>query len=72
MKKADVKHSRYTLEIYSDDKKIEKKNRDLDEPLQFYTGKNPMLFEVVVNQIGKNQVSGYLATPKNAPKPFVP
>lgn len=72
LKKADVKHSRYTLEIYSDDKKIEKKNRDLDEPLQFYTGKNPMLFEVVVNQIGKNQVSGYLATPKNAPKPFVP
>jgi hypothetical protein len=72
LKKADVKHSRYTLEIYSDDKKIEKKNRDLDEPLQFYTGKTPMLFEVVINQIGKNQVSGYLSAPKNAPKPFVP
>ena len=72
LKKADVKHSRYTLEIYSDDKKIEKKNRDLDEPLQFYTGKTPMLFEVVINQIGKNQVSGYLSVPKNAPKPFVP
>ena len=72
LKKADVKHSRYTLEIFSDDKKIEKKNRDLDEPLQFYTGKTPMLFEVVVNQIGKNEVSGYLSAPKNAPKPFVP
>jgi hypothetical protein len=72
LKKADVKHSRYTLDIYSDDKKIEKKNRDLDEPLQFYTGKTPMLFEVVVNQIGKDQVSGYLSAPKNAPKPFVP
>jgi len=72
LKKADVKHSRYTLEIYSDDKKIEKKNRDLDEPLQFYSGKTPMLFEVVVNQIGKNEVSGYLSAPKNTPKPFVP
>jgi hypothetical protein len=72
LKKADVKHSRYTLVISSDDKKIEKKNRDLDEPLQFYTGKSPMLFEVVVNQIGKNQVTGYLSAPKNAPKPFAP
>jgi chromosome segregation ATPase len=72
LKKADAKHSRYTLVIYSDDKKIEKKNRDLDEPLQFYSGKTPMLFEAVVNQIGKNQVSGYLSAPKNAPKPFVP
>ncbi len=72
LKKADVKHSRYTLDIFSDDKKIEKKNRDLDEPLQFYTGKTPMLFEVVVNQIRKDQVSGYLSAPKNTPKPFAP
>jgi hypothetical protein len=72
LKKADVKHSRFTLVIYSDDKKIEKKNRDLDEPLQFYSGKTPMLFEVVVNRIGKNEVSGYLSAPRNAPKPFVP
>ncbi|HZC43572.1 MAG TPA: hypothetical protein VE195_05315 [Acidobacteriaceae bacterium] len=72
LKKTDVKHSRYTVVIYSDDKRIEKKNRDLDEPLQFYTGKTPMLFEVVVNQIGKNEVTGYLSAPKNAPKPFSP
>ncbi len=72
LKKTDVKHSRYTMVIYSDDKKIEKKNRDLDEPLQFYTGKTPMLFEVVVNQVRKDGVSGYLAAPRNAPKPFVP
>ena len=72
LKKTDVKHSRYTVVIYSDDKRIEKKNRDLDEPLQFYTGKTPMLFEVVVNQIGKNEVAGYLSAPKNAPKPFSP
>lgn len=68
LRKADPKHSRYTLVVYSDDKKIEKKNRTLDEPVQFYTGKQPMLFELVINQIGHNEVSGYLATPKNAPQ----
>ncbi|MHB1856334.1 MAG: hypothetical protein ACYCPM_02760 [Acidobacteriaceae bacterium] len=72
LRKADTKHSRYTLYVFSDDKRVEKKNRDLDEPLQFYTGNPPMLFEVVINQIGKDQVSGYLSAPKNAPKPFVP
>ncbi|MHB1674280.1 MAG: hypothetical protein ACYCSP_08530 [Acidobacteriaceae bacterium] len=72
LRKADTKHSRYTLVIFSNDKRIEKKNRDLDEPLQFYTGKPPMLFEVVVNRIGKDAVSGYLSAPKNAPKSFVP
>ena len=72
LRKADTKHSRYTLDVFSDDKRVEKKNRDLDEPLQFYTGNPPMLFEVVINQIGKNKVSGYLSAPKDAPKSFVP
>ena len=72
LRKADTKHSRYTLEIFSNDRHVEKKNRDLDEPLQFYAGKPPMLFEVVVNQIGKNEVSGYLSAPKDAPKSFAP
>jgi multidrug efflux pump subunit AcrA (membrane-fusion protein) len=70
--KADPKHSRYTMEVFSDDKKIEKKDRNLDEPVQFYSGKQPMLFELVVNQINKNEVAGYLSTPKNAPQPNVP
>jgi hypothetical protein len=72
LRKVDIKHSRYTLEIFSNDRRVEKKNRDLDEPLQFYTGKPPMLFEVVINQISKNEVSGYLSAPKDAPKSFVP
>lgn len=69
LRKADLKHSRYTLEVMSDDKNLEKKNRELDEPLQFYAGKQPMLFEIVINEIGKNDVSGYLSTPKNASQP---
>ena len=60
LRKADQKHSRYSLDIFSDDKRLEKKNRDLDEPLQFYSGKPPLLFEVVINQINQNEASGYL------------
>lgn len=69
LRKADPRHSRYTLWVFSNDKRIEKKNRSLDEPVQFYSGSTPMLFELVVNKIGHNMVSGYLSTPKSAPKP---
>ncbi len=69
LKKADVKHSRYTMEVYADDKQIEKKDKGLNEPVQFYTGKDNLLYEMVVNSVDKNQVKGYIATPKNAPVP---
>jgi DNA repair exonuclease SbcCD ATPase subunit len=66
LKKVDEKHSRYTLNVSADDRNIEKKDKNLDEPVQFYTGKDPVLFELVVNNIEKNKVSGYLSTPKTA------
>ncbi len=70
LKKADAKKSRFTITVYSDDKQYEKKDRNLNEPLQFYSGKDPMLYEIVVNSVsGKNTVTGYLTTPKNAPVP---
>src|SRR5277367_2466245 len=69
LKKADVKRSRYTLEVFADDKQIEKKDRGLNEPVQFYTGKDNLLYELVVNSVDKNTVKGYVATPKNAPVP---
>jgi DNA repair exonuclease SbcCD ATPase subunit len=69
LKKADLKHSRYTLDVYADDKKIEKKDRGLNEPVQFYTGKDSYLYELVVNSIDKNTVKGYISTPKSAPAP---
>lgn len=70
LKKADPKKSRFTLVVLADDKNYEKKDRNVDEPLQFYSGKDPALYEIVVNAIGsKNTVSGYLSTPKGAPAP---
>jgi len=70
LKKADAKKSRFTIVVYADDKEYEKKDRNLNEPLQFYAGKDPALFEIVVNAVSaKNTVTGYLATPKNVPAP---
>jgi predicted nucleic acid-binding Zn-ribbon protein len=70
LKKVDTKRSKFTLNVSSDDKTIEKKDKNLDEPIQFYSGKQPALFEVVVNNLSKNQVSGYLSAPKSAPAPI--
>jgi len=64
LKKTDPKKSRFTLNVYADDHTIEKKDRTLGEPLQFYTGRDKQLYEVVVFNVGKEEISGYLATPK--------
>lgn len=70
LKKADAKKSRFTLEVFADDKQYDKKDRYVNEPLQFYAGKDPALYEIVVNNVGsKNTISGYLSTPKGAPAP---
>ncbi len=73
LKKADPKHNRFTLVVFSDDRQILKKDRSLDEPIQFYTGKDHLLYELVINSIpNKNTIEGYIATPKNAPVPVIP
>lgn len=72
LKKADSKKSRFTLAVYSDDKQYEKKDKSLNEPLQFFSGKEPMLFEIVVNNVSaRNTVTGYLSSPKGTPVPVV-
>ena len=72
LKKTDAKKSKFTLIVYADDKRYEKKDRNVNEPLQFYAGKDPGLYEIVVNSINsKNQIAGYLSTPKGAPVPPV-
>lgn len=64
LKKTDAKKSRFTLNVYADDHTVEKKDRTLGEPLQFYTGRDKQLYEVVVFNVTKDSISGYLATPK--------
>ncbi len=66
LKKTDPKKNKYTLEVYADDKMTEKKDKNLNEPIQFYVakaGRQP--YELVVNEIKKDIIKGYLATPKD-------
>jgi hypothetical protein len=72
LNRADSKKSKYTLTVFSDDKQYQKRDKSLNEPLQFYSGKAPMLFEIVVNDVtAKNTVTGYLSAPKGSPEPTV-
>ena len=60
--KSDPKKNKFTVVVLADDKNTEKKDRNINEPLQFYVAKS--LYELVVNSVGKDQISGYLSTPK--------
>ena len=64
LKKTDPKHNRYTVEVLADDKKVEKKDRTVNEPVQLYLSGSTQAYEIVVNQVEKNVVVGYVATPK--------
>lgn len=64
LKKYDVKRNRYTLELIADDKRVEKKDRTINEPIQFYTGKARLPYELVVNEVRQDRVIGYLSAPK--------
>ncbi len=72
LKKVDQKRGKYTLNVLADDRTIEKKDRNMLEPIQFYTGRDRNLYELVVFQEDKNTVSGYISTPKSAPVPVSP
>lgn len=69
LKKADPKKGKFTLNVTSDDKTLEKKDRNISEPIQFYSGRDHLLFELVVWTVDKNKATGYLSTPKSAPVP---
>jgi predicted nucleic acid-binding Zn-ribbon protein len=67
LNKADQKKSRYTVTVLADDRSIEKKDKTAGEPVQFYMrGATRMApYEIVVFDVGKNQIKGYLSTPKD-------
>jgi hypothetical protein len=64
LKKADPKRNRYTIAVLSDDKTVEKRDKTINEPVQLYTAGSKQPYEIVVNQVKKDGVKGYLATPK--------
>jgi hypothetical protein len=63
--KADRKKNRFTVVVMADDKFIEKKDKTTNEPVQFYAVSGSRLpYELVVNEVSKDTIKGYLATPK--------
>lgn len=68
LNRTDPKRSKYTMTVLADDRSIEKKDKTAGEPVQFYMkGAARMApYEIVVFDVNKNQVTGYLSTPKSA------
>jgi len=65
VKKTDAKRAKFTVDVIADDRRIEKRDRTANEPVQFYVfSKARQPYELVVNEVTKDAVKGYLAVPK--------
>jgi hypothetical protein len=64
--KIDAKHFKFTLNVVADDKNIPKKDKTVDEPVQFYVSGAKSPYEIVVFELTNNQAKGYLSTPKGS------
>jgi len=64
LKSADAKRNRFTMEVLADDKRVEKKDKTINEPVQVYVAGYRQPYEIVINQVKKDSVVGYLSTPK--------
>ncbi|MBI3668453.1 MAG: hypothetical protein HY237_01525 [Acidobacteria bacterium] len=64
LQKVDTKKFKYTMTVYADDKSIEKKDKTVNEPVQFYMKGARTPYEIVVFEVSKDRATGYLATPK--------
>jgi chromosome segregation ATPase len=65
LRETDTKKQRYAIVIQVDDKKLEKKDKLINEPIQFLVGNEQLRYEIVVNKVEKDRIVGYLSTPKN-------
>ncbi len=62
--KTNPKKNQFTINLYFDDKKTERKDKSINEPLYFYVQGASSALELVVNKLGNNSVGGYVSTPK--------
>ena len=61
---ASAKKHQYTVALYVDDMRLEKKNKSVNEPIYFFSAGSRQPMELVVNQVSDKKVSGYLSAPK--------
>ena len=69
LKKADPKTNRYTITVIADDKTVEKKDKTVNEPVQFMLAKASQPYELVVNDVKKDLITGYVGSPQGAADP---
>lgn len=62
----NTKKNLFTVALFADDLRFEKKNRSVNEPIYFYTRGYRSPLELVVNKVGKNQIVGYISVPKGS------
>ena len=60
----NLKKSQYGVTIFVDDQRHDKKNLTANEPLYFFESGARAPLEFVVNQVGKDKITGYLSVPK--------
>jgi hypothetical protein len=64
LRKTDTKRNKYSMDVVAGDKRTEKKEKGVNEPVQFYLTRARAPFEIVVNEVQKDFIVGYLSTPK--------
>jgi chromosome segregation ATPase len=64
LKGTDPKKNQCNLALVVDDKRTEKRNRGINEPIFFYAHGSHRPMEVVVNTVEKNKITGYISVPK--------
>src|SRR2546425_11622557 len=64
LKGVSEKRNSFSVAMTVEDKRFEKKNRAINEPIFFYTSGTHIPEEIVINKIGKNTISGYVSIPK--------
>jgi len=66
LRSVNPKKNIYTIAMYVDDARYEKKNRSVNEPIYFFTRGSRAPMELTVNQVAKDKITGYLSVPKSA------
>ncbi len=72
LRKADTKRQRADLHIFVDDRKMERKNINVNTPVNFYVGTEKVHYELVINQVLKDEIKGYVSVPKGKLPPGTP
>ncbi len=67
LRNVNTKKAQYSVVIFVDDQRHDKKNLTANEPLYFFQNGSRAPLEFVVNQIAKDKIVGYLSVPKSAP-----